>query len=378
MDGNIYSTGNAIVDENAKLAISGNVIPQTWYRTIVRESRKPNLTAIIILADVVYWYKPAELRDENTEQVVAVKKKFKADLLQRSYQQISVQFGISKREAANAIIFLEKLGVVKRVFRTVNINGLVVNNVLYLELDVQRLRQLTYPEDGHNCPSSSEREKGKAPKEGISPIEAAVGEAGTGEMGAVPFQRERVSPLKETPDAYEGMDAPLPEKTAPSFGDGTNTEITQEITTETIPGITTEINTKEYTDPIVSYQETEELFKLQIDYDAIWMDRPFDREQLKEIVAIAVDVLTSRAETIRVNREDRPAPVVQRIYKRINKSTVEYVMDSMQKCGSKANNIRAVIMTALYNAAMTVNNYFANLFAYHTANPQRIKGGYGL
>ncbi len=108
------------------------------------------------------------------------------------------------------------------------------------------------------------------------------------------------------------------------------------------------------------------------------MDRPFDREQLKEIVAIAVDVLTSRAEAIRVNREDRPVPVVQRIYKRINKSTVEYVMDSMQKCGSKANNIRAVIMTSFYNAAMTVNNYFVNLFAYHTANPQRIKGCAGL
>lgn len=374
MDGGIYSTGNAIVDENAKLNISGNVIPQMWYRTIVRESGKPNLTAIIILADIVYWYKPAELRDENTGQVVAVKKKFKADLLQRSYQQISEQFGISKKEATNAIIFLEKLGVVKRVFRTVNINGLVVNNVLYLELDVQRLRQLTYPEDNHNCPPSFERERGEAPKEGISPIEAAVGEAGTCEMGAVPFKSERVSPLKEIPAAFEDMDTPLPEKTAHSFDDGTNTEITQEITTETIPGITTEISTKEYTSPITSYQATEELFKLQIDYDAIWMDRPFDREQLNEIVAIAVDVLTSTAKTIRINREDRPAPVVQGIYKKINKSTVEYVMDSMRNCGSKANNIRAVIMTALYNATMTVNNYFANLFAYHTANPQSIKG----
>ena len=28
MDGGIYSTGNTIVDENAKLNISGNVIPQ--------------------------------------------------------------------------------------------------------------------------------------------------------------------------------------------------------------------------------------------------------------------------------------------------------------------------------------------------------------
>lgn len=77
MDGGIYSTGNAIVDENAKLNISGNVIPQMWYRTIIRESGKPNLTAIIILADIVYWYKPTELRDENSGQVVAVKKSLK-------------------------------------------------------------------------------------------------------------------------------------------------------------------------------------------------------------------------------------------------------------------------------------------------------------
>ncbi len=183
MDGGIYSTGNAIVDENAKLNISGNVIPQMWYRTIIRESGKPNLTAIIILADIVYWYKPTELRDENSGQVVAVKKKFKADLLQRSYQQISEQFGISKKEATNAIIFLEKLGVVKRIFRTVNINGLVVNNVLYLELNVQRLRQLTYPQDNLNCPPSFERERGEVQKEEIPTMEGTGGEISTCETG---------------------------------------------------------------------------------------------------------------------------------------------------------------------------------------------------
>ena len=370
MDGGIYSTGNAIVDENAKLNISGNVIPQMWYRTIVRESGKPNLTAIIILADIVYWYKPTELRDESSGQVVAVKKKFKADLLQRSYQQISEQFGISKKEATNAIIFLEKLGVVKRVFRTVNINGLVVNNVLYLELIVQKLRQLTYPQDSHNCPLSFERERGDTKREDISPKEGTGGEIRTCEMGAVPLKSERVSPFEETPATLEDMEVPLLENTAHFFEGGTNTEITQETTTETSPEITTEINVKEYTNPIISYQAAEKLFKLQIDYDAIWMDRPYDRKLLNEIVAIAVDVLTSKARTVRINREDKPTPVVQGIYKKIEKSAVEFVMDSIQNCGSKAINIRAVIMTSLYNAVMTTTSYFTNLYAYHSANPQ--------
>ena len=160
MNGGIYSTGNEIVDENAKLNISGNIIPQVWYRTIIRESGKPNLTAIIILADIVYWYKPTEIRDEGTGQVIGVRKKFKSDLLQRSYQQISEQFGISKKEATNAVVFLEKLGVVKRVFRTISMNGIVVNNVLYLELIVDRLKELTYPEETGADPVSFEKGKG--------------------------------------------------------------------------------------------------------------------------------------------------------------------------------------------------------------------------
>lgn len=374
MDGGIYSTGNEIVDENAKLNISGNVIPQMWYRTIVRESGKPNLTAIIILADIVYWYKPTELRDENSGQVIAVKKKFKADLLQRSYQQISEQFGISKKEATNAIIFLEKLGVVRRVFRTVNINGLVVNNVLYLELIVQKLQQLTFPQDNHNCPPSFERGRGEDQREDISLKEGTGREIGTCEMGAVPSKRERVSPFEEIPGAFEDMDVPLLEDTAHFFEGGTNTEITQETTTEINPGITAGINTREYTNPIKSYQTVENLFKRQIDYDAIWMDRPFDRNLLNEIVSIAVDVLTSKAKTVRINREAKPTPVVQGIYKKIEKSAVEFVMDSIQNCGSKAINIRAVIMTSLYNAAMTTTSYFTNLYAYHSANPQSIRG----
>ena len=364
MGGGIYSTGNAIVDENARLNISGNIIPQTWYRTIVRESGKPNLTAIIILADIVYWYKPTEIRDESTGQVVALKKKFKADLLQRSYQQISEQFGISKKEATNAIIFLEKLGVVKRVFRTITINGLVINNVLYLELAVSRLRELTYPDEKSDATVSSE---GERPEESdINRPGRVAGQVTPYEEGAVSFERGRVSPFKETPVIAWKGEAALSESAVVSSGIGTNTENTTKI----IPENTPEINIRDSMNPVLSYQAATELFKDQIDYDAIWMDRPYDRNLLMEIVSIAVDVLTSTARTIRINREDKPVPVVQNIYRKLDKSSVEFVMDSITNCTSRAVNIRAVIITALYNATMTVSSYFTNLFASHTAVPQ--------
>lgn len=370
MESGIYSTGNRIVDENAKLCISGNVIPQMWYRTIIRENGKPNLTAIIILADIVYWYKPTEIRDESTGQVIAVKKKFKSDLLQRSYQQISEQFGISKKEATNAVIFLEKIGVLKRIFRTITINGLVVNNVLYLELDVGRLKELTYPGEKQTYPHSFERERGLQVKEEVSVQNETGCQVQFLEEGAVSFKEERVSPLKETSVPIPKGEAPFLRGTADTSRVDTNTKINSKITTENTQEISTEINALSEYNPILSYQAAEEVFKEQIDYDAIWIDRPGDRNLLNEIVSIAVEVLTSTLKTIRVNREEKPASVVQGIYKKLDKFSVEYVIDSIQQCGSKANNIRAVIMTALYNATMTANSYIANLFAYHEAIPR--------
>lgn len=91
---------------------------------------------------------------------------------------------------------------------------------------------------------------------------------------------------------------------------------------------------------------------------------------LNEIVGLAVDVLTSNAKTIRVNQEERPLSVVQGLYKKLDKFSVEYVMDSIKQCTKKANNIRAVLLTALYNATLTANSYISNLFAYHEAIPQ--------
>lgn len=357
MGGGIYSTGNVIVDEYAKLSITGNIIPQMWYRTVVRESGKPNLTAIVILADICYWYKPTEIRDESTGQVIAVKKKFKSDLLQRSYQQISEQFGISKKEATNAIVFLEKMGVVRRVFRTVTINGLVVNNVLYLELVVNKLREITYPENKMQKSVPIERDRGKTEKCGIVSEKTERGQVSTTKEGAVTFERERVSLSEERPAAALSQEASQTEGRLSSSKVDTNTEIT------------TKITNRDYTNPIISYQATEIMFKKQIDYDAIWIDRPFERDQLDEIVAIAVDVLTSSAETIRINREDRPVEIVQSVYRKLQKGAVELVMESIKTCKRKATNIRAVILTALYNAAMTTSSYYNNLFAYNEALP---------
>lgn len=136
-------SGNEIVDMVDRISITGNIIPQIWYKTITHPSGKPYLEAIVILSDIVYWYRPTEVRDERTGEVIAYRKRFKADLLQRSYADLAQQFGISKREATNAVVALEKIGVVRRHLRTIDVNGTKMANVLFLELVPKALLALT-------------------------------------------------------------------------------------------------------------------------------------------------------------------------------------------------------------------------------------------
>lgn len=139
----IKGSGNEIVDMVGRISITGNIIPQIWYKTITHPSGKPYLEAIVILSDIVYWYRPTEVRDERTGEVIAYRKRFKADLLQRSYADLAQQFGISKREATNAVVALEKIGVVRRHLRTIDVNGTKMANVLFLELVPKALLALT-------------------------------------------------------------------------------------------------------------------------------------------------------------------------------------------------------------------------------------------
>ena len=144
-----YSTGNTISDQIGQLNFTGNVIPSVWFQTVVSSAGRPNLLACQLLSEIVYWYRPSEVRDQQTGQFIGYRTKFKGDLLQKSYQSLADLYHVSKRQVMRAVVFLEKeIQVLKRVFRSVpGKDGMIYNNVLYIWLDTERLKELTFPPD---------------------------------------------------------------------------------------------------------------------------------------------------------------------------------------------------------------------------------------
>lgn len=300
-----FSSQNTIVDQMLNIVITGNVIPQKWYKAIVKPTGKPYVEAIIVLADIVYWYRPTEVRDENTGQTTGLQKKFRGDLLQRSYQQISDQFGISKRQATRAIVALEELGVIRREFRDIRINGRNVNNVMYLELIPEKLQEITNP---------------------------------------LADEGKTILPILETPDTKNVERTTEKMETGHAGDCDTNTNTSPES------------YNKECS--ILSYQEELEQFKDQIDYDAIRLDMPLQADQLDEIVALAVEVLTATKHTIRVNKEERKTHLVQAKFRKLDMGHIRYVLDCLANNITEVRNIRAMLITSLYNAVLTMGSYY--------------------
>ena len=133
------------VAEMSLIPLTGNIVAPMWFKTITLESGRPDTNSILILSDIVYWYRPTEIRDERSGSVIGQKKKFAEDMLRRSYADLEEQFGLSKKQCRDCLIRLENLGVIRRVLRNINTSTGVRNNVMYINLIPSVLSKLTNP-----------------------------------------------------------------------------------------------------------------------------------------------------------------------------------------------------------------------------------------
>jgi DNA replication protein DnaD len=141
-----YEIGNnAAVIKMATLHITGNIIDLKWFKHIKMENGKPDSLAILLLADVVYWYRPIEVRDEETGAVIGYRKKFAAHKLQRSYGAFAEAYGYTKDQVKDALKRLEDKKLIDLDFQHPTINGVKYGNLLYIGLNVDTLAKISTP-----------------------------------------------------------------------------------------------------------------------------------------------------------------------------------------------------------------------------------------
>ncbi|MEG7924850.1 DnaD domain protein [Bacillus cereus] len=147
---------NSKVVQIGQMNFRGNVIDHGWFKTITLDNGKPYVIAITILGEVVYWYKPTEIRDEESNHV-RYKQKFKADMLQKNYQQLADSFGFTKRQVKDACDYLKERSLIHIEFRTVFVNGTRCNNVMFIEPVPEEIQKISILYWGNDTPPTLER-----------------------------------------------------------------------------------------------------------------------------------------------------------------------------------------------------------------------------
>ena len=96
-----------------------------------------------------------------------------------------------------------------------------------------------------------------------------------------------------------------------------------------------------------------------ISYECFLSDRNCQREELDELVELMVDVMIMPDHaSLRIAGVERPVAVVKERFLKLEYSHIAYVLGCLRTNTSKVGNIRSYLLTSLYNAALTIDNYY--------------------
>ncbi|MBQ9048902.1 MAG: replication initiator protein A [Solobacterium sp.] len=102
----------------------------------------------------------------------------------------------------------------------------------------------------------------------------------------------------------------------------------------------------------------ERYFREHLYIDDLKQSYPYDHGRIDEIFELLVDTVCSTAKTIRCAGEDRPAEVVKSRFMKLEHSHIQYVLDCIHDNTTDIRNIKAYMLTTLYNAPITIDHYY--------------------
>ena len=83
------------------------------------------------------------------------------------------------------------------------------------------------------------------------------------------------------------------------------------------------------------------------------------KEDVDELVELIVEVMMMPEDSmIRIAGTEKPVALVKSRFMKLNYSHIEYVLFCLNRNTTKVGNIKAYLLTALYNAPATINSYY--------------------
>lgn len=103
----------------------------------------------------------------------------------------------------------------------------------------------------------------------------------------------------------------------------------------------------------------EKIIKKNIEYDYIVKYKVAMKKDVDDIVGIMVDVCSMPdSGLVKVNGNPQSAKIVRERFLQIDSMHIEYIIDSLDENPSNVRNIRAYLITTVFNATTTISQYY--------------------
>ena len=109
----------------------------------------------------------------------------------------------------------------------------------------------------------------------------------------------------------------------------------------------------DWMDEVNAYRE---FIMTNIEYDILC--EQYGTERMDEVVELMLEAVISQRPYIRIAGDEFPREVVKSRLLKVNSMHIEYVFDCIDRNTNKVGNIKAYLLTALFNSPATMDSYY--------------------
>ena len=117
-----------------------------------------------------------------------------------------------------------------------------------------------------------------------------------------------------------------------------------------------------YSEKNIDEKSYKNILKEKIEYDILKESKNLNKEMLDEVVELMTDVLESKSETTNVNSQKMSTEIVKSRFLKLTSEHIQYALESIERTKTHIRNIRAYLITVVYNSYTSMNSYYKTMF----------------
>ena len=112
---------------------------------------------------------------------------------------------------------------------------------------------------------------------------------------------------------------------------------------------------------MIEMEQYRSLICENVGYKYLVHDNPLEKEIIDEIVELMTETVCTKKKNIRVAGNDFDHEVVKSRFLKLDGNHIRFILGCMKENTSKVRNMKQYLLTVLFNAPTTINNYYLSL-----------------